>query len=37
MKTFVGGCLTKEGHSKLVWTTLGWLENEKIEKDTEKN
>ena len=37
MKTFVGGCLTKEGHSKLVWTTLVWLENEKIEKDTEKN
>ena len=37
MKTCVGECLTKEGHSKLVRTTLVWLGNEKIEKYTEKN
>ena len=37
MKTCGGGCLTKEGHSKLVRTTLVWLGNEKIEKYTEKN
>ena len=36
MKTFVGGCLTKEGHSKLVRTTLVWLGNQKIEKYMEK-